>query len=420
MSGATAQFDGVPSWMADKGVKKGEWLDMTKASLRTLQRPDRVLKVQVWATGMLHTAGYKGEEATRMRNGKLVPLTPADIIAELFARAKEFYTEGGIKFTEAEIEARKETKEHIRRVLEDLERDGIALRTDRNGTPLRELSMDQLRRLPGGNTRLFLWLTPRAADPDKVAREWQRTTPPLTTPDDTSESDVATPGLPIPSISKILKIFQIDLPDKSILADPGYQKAVARGYLASRELFIQVASEWLPTERPPDVASETPPDVATEPLHKVATPRGAFESKVESKVETTTTTPVPAAPRARLDVVVVGEKLREYRDHHITDSAVEAFCAECREPENAPECTTEDVVAVIRQKGKSLDKLSNPIGALIRQVPKLLSKYIAGKQARLAQEPKCWNCSGSLAGGSVNGACFACIEANEKAKGAGS
>jgi hypothetical protein len=107
-----------------------------------MQRPDKPLKVQIWATGMLHSPGYQGELACTMRNGKKVPLTSGDIINELFVVAKKYYTAGGIKATEEEMAQRKETKEHVRRALRELEEDGVALRQDDTGVPLRDLAED--------------------------------------------------------------------------------------------------------------------------------------------------------------------------------------------------------------------------------------------------------------------------------------
>src|SRR5579862_9431871 len=89
-AGAGAFGDGVPIWMAQLGLKRSGWLNLSKAQLRTMQEPGKPLKVRVWATGMLHSPGYKGQEAFRMRNDKRVPLTPRDIIDELFRVAKEY------------------------------------------------------------------------------------------------------------------------------------------------------------------------------------------------------------------------------------------------------------------------------------------------------------------------------------------
>ena len=83
--------------MAQFGIKKGEYLSMTKAQLKTQQRPDRPLKVQVWATGMLHCAGYQSQAAMTMRNGKKVPLAPNDIIRELHNIACKYFQDGGIR-----------------------------------------------------------------------------------------------------------------------------------------------------------------------------------------------------------------------------------------------------------------------------------------------------------------------------------
>src|ERR1035441_1885615 len=153
--------DGVPVWMAELGLHKSEWLNLSKAQLRAMQEPGKPLKVQVWATGMLHSPGYKGQEAFRMRNNKKVPLTSRDIIDELIAVAKRHYEGAGIHPTEEQLARLRKKKEEIRRTLSDRSEEHTSQRTDAKGTPLRELSPNQSRRLSSGRTRTFFWLVPR-------------------------------------------------------------------------------------------------------------------------------------------------------------------------------------------------------------------------------------------------------------------
>lgn len=311
--------DFVPAWMAELGVKAGEWLNMSKAQLLTLQRPDRPLKIQVWATGMLHSSGYQTQEATTMRNKKKVPLTPGDIIAELFGIAKEHYAEAGINPTKQQIAALKEEKEHIRRVLVDLEADGVAMRTDAKGTPLRELSPDQLRRLPSGRTRMYFWLIPRAPNPETVAREWAQRQAEAMSPHDPSgvEGEVAKKWLPHVCIPKILKALEVgvseilgEIPEKeaaaklkAALAKTEYHETLLATWKSARMAVVVKLREIMAAEG--EVATEgLPVEVAAGPPPEVASERGALESKVERYIEEesssskkeapTTTTALPA------------------------------------------------------------------------------------------------------------------------------
>jgi len=213
----------VPAWMAQLGVKEGEWLDLSKAQLRTMQLPDKTLKARVWATGMLHTSGYKSQAATTMRNGKKVPLTSGGIIAELWKIAKQHYATAGIQATDERWEALKEAKEDVRQVLSDLEREGVAERTDMHGTPVRKLPLEQSRRLPSGRTQIFFWLIPRPPNVEDVQREWERRKPQIPTPDDPEPEqeghgknpEVGKISLPLPPIWQILQGLKIGDTDKA-------------------------------------------------------------------------------------------------------------------------------------------------------------------------------------------------------------
>jgi hypothetical protein len=262
--------EAVPAWMAELGIKPGEWLRMSKAQLRVLQRPSEDLHIQVWATGMLHSPGYNGQEAVILRNGKKVPLASGDIIRELHGVAKQYYAKAGLKLTDVEIGRLKEEKEHIRRAMVLLESYGVAMRTDGKGTPLQNLSMDQLRRLPSGRTRMFFWLKPKDADAEVVRCEWRRRQAPNPPPTpEPNNPEVATGWLPPPPIWKILNVLKVDKPEKAQLTNPEYQKAVEVGWQAARKVFLEVV-----TGRLPQVGAEVPPQVAAA--------GGALESKAES------------------------------------------------------------------------------------------------------------------------------------------
>jgi len=238
-------MEGVPEWMAEHGVKKGEYLMLTKAQLKTRQRPGNPLKVQVWATGILHTAGYRGQKAVTLMNGKKRPLTPADIIKELHAIAKQFYRDGGIEATEEELEKLKETKETIRRVLAELEDDGVALRTDLSGKKLSDLSEEELHRLSSGKILMYFWLKPKNAATGTVSQEWEKQQRLLRVP------NVGKNLLPHFSIRKILNLFDVGKFTKKQISAPEFQSAVTHSYEAARTAFLQtfeVDMRRLPSE----------------------------------------------------------------------------------------------------------------------------------------------------------------------------
>ncbi|TAJ98761.1 hypothetical protein EPO44_11060, partial [bacterium] len=266
MSGGEEKQGWVPLWMAKLGVKPGNVVCLTKTQLRILQRPDKPLNVQVWATGMLHSPGYQGEIATTMRSGKRMNLTAGNIAAELHKIAVDYYKAAGVEATEEQWAALKETKEHIRRALEDLEEDGAAERRDAQGTPLRDLTEAQRRRLPSGQTQMFFWLDPRPAEPDKVKRQWRASHPDPADPPEAPPEAPYVEGLGShfmatyePPIRQILKAFGVlTMPEKAQIANSAYQETVRRAYAAARKSFLEVATTWLP-----QVATPVPPEVAT-------------------------------------------------------------------------------------------------------------------------------------------------------------
>lgn len=372
----------VPLWMAELGIKAdgpNGWLNMSKAQLRSQQRPDKPLKVQVWATGMLHSPGYNGQEATTMRNKKKVPLTPGDIVQELWKAAREYYEGAGIKANEKEWLALKETKEHLRRALMELEEDGVALRTDGKGTPLCKLSESELRRLPSGRTRIYFWLIPHAANQENVVGEWQDRQEAAFTPDGSDEpenTEVAKPWLPPPPIWQILKVFQIASPDKAQMSDPTYQKLVEEGRVAARKVFMEVVNGWLP-KIATEVAADSPPEVATT--------RGALESKEERKRGYAPIPPSspPAPPLNReIPAAAVFQNAAAVVSHiaselNIDDDAARQLLTGCKAVEQA--ITGLEIVELARLKLHAVrqqiqsGKITSVVGLLIRHVPKMCS-----------------------------------------------
>src|SRR5579859_7193246 len=132
--------NGVPEWMAGV-IPPGKYQYITKPQLEALQRPTNPLKLQVWATGILHTVGYQGELAVRLVRGKRVPFTVADIGRELFEVATQYYTEGGIPKEEVERYAEKVRwdQRDIRRAVAEIEEDGVLERKTKDGRSLRDM-----------------------------------------------------------------------------------------------------------------------------------------------------------------------------------------------------------------------------------------------------------------------------------------
>ena len=245
----------------------------TKAALRIQQQPGKLLKTQVWATGILHTHGYQGEVAQTMRSGKKVFLAPGDIIKELHAVAIKYFKDGGIQATDEELARLRESKETIRRALADLENDGVALRTDAKGTPLSKLTPAELKRLPTGKTRLYFWLRPKNATEATVEQEWKMA-------NRTILPEVDKNRLPTPSIYKILNIFNFEKPGKAQLKDEHFQQRVFRAYESAKAAFLREIEVDMPCS--PDVDTQClPTDVDTPRLPEVDVPGGAFERIVE-------------------------------------------------------------------------------------------------------------------------------------------
>ena len=254
------------NWMGQFGIKDGEYLSMTKAQLRTQQRPDRPLKVQVWATGMLHTAGYQGEVAMTMRTERKVPLAPNDIIKELYAIAVKYFRDGGIQASDAELEKLRETKETIRRALSALEEDGVCQRTDDQGRLLSDLSDTESRKLGNGKIRLCFFLRPKNATPKTVEQDWRERAVKA------QEATVDEIRLLTPPIWKILNIFQIEKPGKATLSNAEFQQRVNHAYESAKKVFLNEIA----------VDIECPPSAVDTPCPpKVDTPGGTLERNIE-------------------------------------------------------------------------------------------------------------------------------------------
>jgi len=129
----------------------------------------------------------------------------------------------------------------------------------------------------------------------------------------------------------------------------------------------------------PDMAVPTPESGSYGHENSAVKSPGANSSLYTEQRTTTENSPAAApsnrGPLVRLDAAAVGITLKPYG--LITPENVSKFCAACRNERS--DCTTEDVIAVIRQRAKRISKnVQTPLGILIPEVPKLLAEYIDG------------------------------------------
>lgn len=194
--------------------------------------------------------------------GSVRPLLVKDVARELHKEAKAYYSGAGIKDA-GKFAACKESKEHLRSALADLEEDGVCERQSGDGKPLIGLSLEERKRLPSGKTQLRFFAVPKPADTDSVLEEWSDFQAKLAAgTDDMSKVEVAKVSLPLPPIQQILKLFKIPIPEKAQITSSIYQKAVARGYEEAKKVFIQVVEQEVANGSLPTVAPESLPEVA--------------------------------------------------------------------------------------------------------------------------------------------------------------
>lgn len=374
-----SEGNGMPDWLVKQGVQPGGYQYVTKAQLRTQMRPDRPLKVQVWACGMLHTVAYQGEIAVTMRGGKRVLLRPRHIIQELHKEAIRFYKSGGIEDVKKFGELR-ETREAIRRVLEELEEDGLSDRKAK-GASLRDLPLAERKKLRSSPIEYHFYLNPRSATPEKVRQEWDRFNPPeapVSEPN-SEEKEVGKIWLLKVSIPKFLKALEIEKPGKPILADERFLKALSDASQRAKKLIEEVVSPWLQ-----DVPTAGPQEVATPRLPQVAIPGGAFVRKVESIVETAAAAPslrvvekpekaaaaqpTSTTPTTTEDWDTVGRAAAQY-GVDVTDKWQRDLVRKCQAL--TADVTPGEIAQLIHRMGRKTLKAEKPSGFLMHVVPEL-------------------------------------------------
>jgi hypothetical protein len=254
----------VPEWMKPFGIKEKDWLSLTKEQLRTQMRPGHPLKVQIWACGMLHSAGYKDQFAWTMRNNRRIPLTPGDIARELHQVAVKYYQSAGIKDPEF-LSKLKHTKEHIRAELQELEEMGLMERRA-NGIPFGKLTTEQKRKLAPGSIEMYFWLKPKPDAPNRVEKQRQNCQ------NQVNPGEVALGALPLSAIPQILRGFGFNqLQISEIRHTENHTLIIAEAMEACKEKFFEVVLHKLP-----HVATLLPPEVAPT--------AGVLEIEVEKEV----------------------------------------------------------------------------------------------------------------------------------------
>lgn len=318
---------GVPEFLFKAGIRKGEWQFITKSELASQARPGpgRTLRSQLWAVGMLHSTGsrselavvwYKSNPKDAKEKWKSRAMTPGDMGRYLVNAAVEHYRAAGVTNDELPLLrqhlAEQYSKEHIRRELAQLESDGLVERRRKNdGRPLRELSPDQLRRLPSGQVETYFWLKPKPADPESVAREWQAIKLILTPPAaDGAEKETETsewmPEVSIPLMLRGLQIgvcnvFEQDFSNqraergaakalKMALAKPEYRDELLHIWNNSRLAVLVKLREIAAAEAPELLAPQAAPSADE------SGPRASASARTAPAIEEETIIATAAAP----------------------------------------------------------------------------------------------------------------------------
>jgi hypothetical protein len=246
-------------WMAELGLKEGEWFHASKPALRAGMRPTFELKARVWCCGRLHAESHQGELAMGMFRGKKIPQSPAGIAQELHQVALAFYAEAGKDLTDEEKKTLKVSRQNVRRTLAELEGEGVAERRTADGILLRDLSREQLKRLPIGKIRLYFFARPRPAKrvPDVVKRDYVSF--PFLSP---SEGRL---------LSRLLRRFGLD-PLRYVASD-GYVQEAVKAALADYQQADSVArADYEKTENVDAEALKESLDVAAASERIVSNP----------------------------------------------------------------------------------------------------------------------------------------------------
>lgn len=347
----TTQTLGVPAWMAREGIQPGQWLSLTKPQLRAMIRPDRPLKVQVYACLLLNSAGYQGAIAYTMSNGKRRPLSPANIAGILHRAAMDYFQSAGINQPEA-FKRLREDKQQIRRVLADLETDGLIERRTHLGQRFSELSADELQRLAHGSTRIHVWATPKPANARTAKALWD-----YLQEGEEQENEVGNQCLPVARIRLIRQLFsEGDFlpPTAAIQADSTLQELIIEALSAATETFQRVVLQRLPSPN-----AQCLPNVVTPGLPAVVSSCPPLESKAERNDEKGFT-----GPASSPEYSAIAELLQ------IDDDAASKLLNEARKVNASvtPRVIVHLAASKLLQIGKGV---KNRAGLILSTVPKM-------------------------------------------------
>lgn len=408
-------------WMNAYGIRPDERLAVTKEQLQPMQWPNKPLKVQLWATGMLHSPGYAGELAqTTVVHGsgetkrkQVVPLTAALIAHELATIALRWYTDAQIdtdpflkqakpelleRFpeprtvadnTRIKIHVLRWPKQDLRQAMEELEDEGLLERRAVDGRLLREMPAAERRRLPSGSIRLFFYLRPRPFKREIALSCFESATSLMLA----SNREVGNKSLP-PSPSRVLNFFGVlSQVGAARLKDEEYQKKVALAYDAAKKIFLavlevpEVGNKSLPQGVPPAL-----PDGASPALPEVVPTSGCIET-VTTKRETATAetasdrdpsipvSTIPAAAGSSPDVQIVFALVSQYGS--TTQKACADMIDRCRQ--KRADVSAHEILAQIEELAARIDRsIRRPVGFLLTQVPEHISGRVLEFRRRKA------------------------------------
>lgn len=357
-------------WMDAYGIPFEGRVTVSKEQLEAMQRPTEDLKAQLWGTGMLHSPGYQGELAQTsvpIKGGgyEVVPLTPGLISQELAAVALNFYNREGIdtdellKHVPAKLRTRfpdpakcnigvqrklkvhvlRWPKQELRTTMEQLETEGLLERRTADGRLLRELSPDELRRLPSGSIRMYFFLRPKPAALEIVQYEWLATINTLEKTGKRPKTGRAANPTSLPSVRRILDLFGVlEQVGRKKLTDEEYQKSVVSAYEDAKKTFLarlEIQEVGLPTL----------PEVQTAALPEVVPAGGCIEYRSEEGSEPHP--PAVTVSREKLASYASPEEVAELQDS-LHDVASVAFRR--LEPKRPNAQTCRNILRVARRK----------------------------------------------------------------------
>ena len=344
--------DESPEFLLRRGVRAGEWQFISDAQLLYLMRPSQDPTIRVWACGMRCAIGLKKRLAVqkdasgapkRDKFGKLIPLTPGDIVAMLNALDT----------------IPRMTKQIVRRELEELERQGAARRVGRIRC----------------NVRLFFYFKPlrsRTTNPDLVVCTDYQTSGSASN-DETSERAVILRLRKI-FVKSFLSALRKDLGD--LVVQPDYQKRVEEAVdelaevvqAAYQNLKLVVCTAPQASDKQQGISElQTGPGASSFPVVK-NTLAEQTSSSSSPPIKPTTATPTPTLPEPgpaeNTEISAVAESLS--RVCTPDDYAVRVLIGRCRMA--VSDCTPQEIAHFITEKAGQAK--TNPLGFFLQAVPK--------------------------------------------------